>query len=329
MKKTLSLLGGLLIAAALVFVSCKKDDEVTPTINKFFSVENASLIKKDMPAPTVEDAIEVEMNSKIIPGGTSIVSLSTEKIAKKILVGMKDQAGYYEFVPSTRGTYSFLLMVNQDIVLDEDATGITVRVAIENENGEISQIWETDVELLTVGTGELQVSLSFDNAKDVDLHLIEPEYKDENGDPVSFNDRHIYYSNKIAYYSGGELDLDSNPGCTIDEINNENITYSADSFIPSGTYKVYVDLFENCVPEIATNYVVTVFYGGVLIASKAGVFEIGAESTFNPINEEYVANNTPFLTFNISGKGQKSLKTYGRAPISESAMEKESYAVHK
>ena len=289
MKKTLSLLGGLLVLTALIFVSCKKDDEVTPTINKYFSVENASLIKKAMPEATVDDEIEVVMNSKVIPGGS-----------------------------------------NQDIDLGEDARGFTVLVAVEDENGDISKIWETSVELLVVGTGALQVSLSFDNAKDVDLHLIEPEYNDEYGDPVSFSDRHIYYSNKVAYYSGGELDLDSNPGCSIDNINNENITYSSDnSFIAPGTYKVYVDLFENCDYEIATNYVVTVFYGGVLIASKAGVFEIGAESTYNPIDEDYVANNLPFLTFSIADKGQKSSKTYGRAPISESAMEKESYAVHK
>jgi hypothetical protein len=330
MKKTLSLLGGLLVLTALIFVSCKKDDEVTPTINKYFSVENASLIKKAMPEATVDDEIEVVMNSKVIPGGSSIVSLYTERIAKKILVGMKDQAGYYEILPSARGEYSFLMMINQDIDLGEDARGFTVLVAVEDENGDISKIWETSVELLVVGTGALQVSLSFDNAKDVDLHLIEPEYNDEYGDPVSFSDRHIYYSNKVAYYSGGELDLDSNPGCSIDNINNENITYSSDnSFIAPGTYKVYVDLFENCDYEIATNYVVTVFYGGALIASKSGVFEIGAESTYNPIDEDYVANNLPFLTFSIADKGQKSSKTYGRAPISESAMEKESYAVHK
>ena len=139
MKKTLSLLGGLLIAAALVFVSCKKDDEVTPTINKYFSVENASLIKKAMPEATVDDEKEVVMNRKVIPGGSSIVSLYTERIAKKILVGMKDQAGYYEILPSARGEYSFLMMINQDIDLGEDARGFTVLVAVEDENGDISK----------------------------------------------------------------------------------------------------------------------------------------------------------------------------------------------
>ena len=96
-----------------------------------------------------------------------------------------------------------------------------------------------------------------------------------------------------------------------------------------GTYKVYVDLFENCDETIATNYVVTVFYGGVLIASKSGIFDVGAESTFNPIDEQYVANNEPFLTFNIAGTAKQAPKTFGRAELSESAKEKEAIAVHK
>lgn len=319
-----------MVAATLIFVSCKKDNEVTPTISNYFSVDNATLIKKDMPEPTVNEEITVAMNSSAIPGGSSIVRVSSEKVAKKILVGMKDQAGYYEFVPSTRGEYSFLMLINQNIELGEEAKGFTVQVAVEDENGGISQIWETTIKLIAVGTGTLQVSLSFDNAKDVDLHLIEPEYNDDHGNPTSFYDRHIYYGNSTAYYSGGELDLDSNAGCSIDNVNNENITYSDTiGFVPAGTYKVYVDLFENCDPSISTNYVVTVFYNGSLIASKAGAFPAGAESTYNPINEEYVASHDPFLTFTIADKGQKCGKTFGPAVLSDSAREKEAIAAHK
>ena len=313
----------------LCFVSCKKDDEVTPTINKYFSVENATLVKQNLPEPTSDEEIAVEMNSAVIPGGSSYVTLQSEKVAKKIMVGMKDQNGYYELVPSTRGSYAFLVLVNQDIALDEDATSFTIQVAIEDEDGAISKIWESTVNLIAVGTGALQVSLSFDNAKDVDLHLIEPEYNDQYGEPVSFYDRHLYYSNVTGYYSGGYLDLDSNAGCRIDNVNNENITYSdIDGFVPAGLYKVYVDLFENCDYSIPTNYVVTVFYGGTRIASKAGVFDVGAESTFNPINEDYVANNEPFLTFTVVGQSQKCTKTFGRTPMSETAKAKEAIAAH-
>lgn len=327
MKKMLLFCGGLLIAAALLFVSCKKDDEVNPTVNKFFSVENATLIGKNMPEPTSTNEIEVSMNGNVIPGGSSIVSLYTENAVKKILVGMKDQAGYYEIQPTARGEYSLVLLVNQDIKLEEGVTSFTIQVAVEDEEGAVSKIWESSVNLIVVGTGELQVSLSFDNDKDVDLHLIEPEYVNEEGGMVSFYDRHIYYGNLMAEYSGGELDLDSNPSCRIDGINNENITYSENAFVPAGTYKVYVDLYDNCDPSIATHYVVTVFYGGSLIAKKTGVFDVNAPSTSNPIDPEYVSQNEPFLTFTIAGDGHKSEKFYGKAPMTESAIEKEANSV--
>lgn len=327
MKKIALLCGGLLIAATMLFVACGKDKEAT--IGKFFSIENATLVADDMPEATSNQTIDVVMNHNAIPGGSSYITVAAETVAKKILVGMKGQVGYYELVPSNNrdNEYSFVMLIDQDIALGEGQNTFNVQVAIVDENGEISQIWETSIELKVVGTGALQVSLSFDNAKDVDLHLIEPEYNDENGNPMSFYYRHIYYGNSMSA-AGGLLDLDSNPGCSIDNVNNENITYNDSSaYVAPGTYKVYVDLYDNCDPSIATNYVVTVTYGGALLASRSGIFEVEAPSTFNPIDEDYVAQTEPFLTFVVPNNGQKCTKTYAPAPLSESAIEKEANSV--
>ena len=288
----------MLFAATMLFVACGKDKEAT--IGKFFSIGNATLVSDKMPEASSPNNIEVLMNENAIPGGSSYVSVISEVPARKILVGMKDQIGYYEvLVPNNRDdAYSFIMTIDQNIALGEGETSFRVLVAIVDENDDVSHVWEADVNLMAVGTGALQVSLSFDNAKDVDLHLVEPEYLDIYGEPVSFFDRHIYYGIRVSA-AGGMLDLDSNVDCQIDNINNENITYNETALVPSGTYKVYVDLFNNCNPEIATNYVVTVFYDGKLLASKSGVFGTWAPSTENPINEEYVENNAAFLTFVI------------------------------
>ncbi len=329
MRKFALLCGSLLVMASMLFVACGKDEEAT--IKSFFNVTNATLVNEDMPEATSDEAIVVSMNERVIPGGSSYITLTSDVAARKILVGMAGESGYYELVPSsTRGyEYSFVLMVEQDISLGEDSNTFNVKVAIVDENGDISQIWETPVTLMEVGTGALQVSLSFDNAKDVDLHLIEPEYNNEEGETVSFYDRHIYYGNHVSY-NGGLLDLDSNAGCSIDNINNENITYNdTTSFAAPGTYKVYVDLWENCNPSIATNYVVTVFYGGALIATRSGVFDVDAPSTYNPIDEVYVAENEPFLTFSIADKGQKRVKSFDPAPLTESAIEKEAMSANR
>lgn len=314
--------------ASMLFVACGKDEEAT--IKNFFSVTDATLVNEEMPEATSDEAIVVSMNESVIPGGSSYISVYSDVAARKILVGMVGETGYYELVPSsTRGyEYSFVLMVEQDITLGDDSNTFNVQVAIVDENGDVSQIWETPVNLMVVGTGALQVSLSFDNAKDVDLHLIEPEYNNEYGEPTSFYERHIYYGNHRSY-NGGLLDLDSNAGCSIDNINNENITYNdTTSFAAPGTYKVYVDLWENCDPSVATNYVVTVFYGGALIATRSGIFEVDAPSTYNPINETYVNENDPFLTFTIADKGQKRVKSFEPVPMTASAIEKEAMSAN-
>ena len=49
MKKITLFCGALLVAASLLFVACGKDKEAT--INKFFKVENATLVTGDMPEP--------------------------------------------------------------------------------------------------------------------------------------------------------------------------------------------------------------------------------------------------------------------------------------
>ena len=340
MKKFTLMMGSLLLAVSMVFVSCKSDDseptpEPTPTptpeatIGNFFTIEGAVLMQALMPSATTDEAIQVSMNDNIIPGGSSIVSLLSEVPARRILVGMKNEVGYYEINPQSNrdNEYTFVVQIYQNIELPDG--GMTIQVAIMDEAGEISQVWETTVELLEVGTGALQVSLSFDNAKDVDLHLIEPEYIDEYGYEASFYSRHIFYGNRVSD-NGGELDLDSNASCWLDYVNNENITYNDSlAWVAPGTYKVYVDLWENCDPEVATNYVVVVSYGGSVIASKAGVFQVDAPSTFNPIDEYYVEENEPFLSFTIGNRGQKKVKSFEPAPMTPSAIEKEASSAHK
>ena len=60
--------------------------------------------------------------------------------------------------------------------------------------------------------------------------------------------------------SGGELDLDSNAGCSLGSVRNENITWPAGS-APRGTYTVLVDYWSAC-DVAATNYTVLVNNGG-------------------------------------------------------------------
>ena len=301
MRKTILSLGTMIVAVTLLMLGCVKPKETT--VNKFISVKDGVLVAKEMPSASSDVNIEVTMNKKVIPGGSSIVSVDSPVTVQKVYVGVENEYGYYEWVPSSTNC-DFVILITQDIVLGEDDEDFVVLVAILDSNGKVSEVIEKTVELIEVGTGQLQISLSFDTSKDVDLHVIEP------------NGEHIYFGNSLSE-NGGELDLDSNAGCSLDNVNNENITYGEESFVEAGTYTVYVDLWENCDPETATNYVVSAYYGGALLKTITGTFPIGAESNYCDLD-----NLEPVMTFNIPEHGKTRTKTFAPAPLTPSALEK-------
>lgn len=309
MSKKVLYFGGLLIVATMLLVSCFKTKETT--VNNYFSVQGATLVKDDMPDASSENNINVSMNSSVIAGGSSFVTVNAPVNISKVMVGVRDEYGYYELVPTTTTqSYSFTIIVNQNINLGENDS-FPILVAITDGNGKVSEIWEHDVRLIEVGTGALQVSLSFNQPKDVDLHLFEP------------NGEHIYYGNSTSD-NGGELDLDSNAGCGIDNINNENITYGDEAYVEPGLYTVYVDMWSNCSPQDApTTYTVTVFYGGNLIAAQTGTNP--AAGTFPadaPSNHANLDNLEPVMTFVIPDNGQRKTRSFEPKPLTESAKEK-------
>lgn len=336
MKKIVMFCGSLLIVAAMIFVACTPE-EVQSTIQNYFRVESSQLISQEMPAPTSDQTINVSMNGNVIPGGSSYVTVLAENAVRKILIGLEGQSGYYEFTPTAANrdyAYSFVLMVDQNIEMPEGQESLNVQIAIIDENGDVSQVWQTPVEIIEVGTGGLQISLTFDNAKDVDLHVVEPECVDAYGDSLSFYDRHIYYGHRHSV-NGGELDLDSNAGCSIDNVNNENITYNdSTAYIAPGEYKVYVDMWSNCDPTVPTNYVVTVLYGGNVIAATtgtnpyAGYFGIDYPDGHHGSS---LGDLQPVLTFVIPEGNGNRVASHQPAPMTASAIEKQaiSDAIYK
>ena len=94
-------------------------------------------------------------------------------------------------------------------------------------------------------TGDVQVSVAWNAASDVDLHVVDPRGEE------------IFYGNP-ASASGGQLDVDSNPACRLDGRQIENIRWGTSA--PGGWYTVRVDYWDACGVS-ATNYIVTVKNG--------------------------------------------------------------------
>ncbi|TYB79067.1 YfaP family protein [Bizionia myxarmorum] len=291
-----------LALVSVVIFSCSSDDDqvevVIPSVNGLFNVQDATLQTNPFPAANSDMSLEIlSINANVIPGGTSYATIQTSTPARKLLIGAIDRMGYYEMLPENNAdlNQNFILKINQLITENR----FSVILAYLDDNNHVSQPVYADLLVTTVGTGALQVSLSFDNDKDVDLHLIEP-----NGD-------HIYYGNMNSA-NGGFLDLDSNPACSIDGINNENIFYSDDATLEAGIYYVYVDMYENCNADVATNFVASVYLNGVEIPTStqnpfAGNFPVGFPS--NSGGSDIANDIAPVFSFEILEDGSRASRT--------------------
>ncbi|HRW63704.1 MAG TPA: hypothetical protein P5132_09460 [Bacteroidales bacterium] len=287
-----------LMALTLGFVSCEKDEDAKLINELFFQIPNAEFISDGFPgASSSLDApgiTSVYGNSNVLAGGSNPISVSTSDAIKNILVGVQGQKGYYKIAASdnksTNYLYIIYLIINQDLQYED----FTIVIAVLDNAGLVSTHETINVSRVDAGTGKLQVSCSWDKANDVDLHLVEPAGEE------------IYYGNSYSA-NGGDLDVDSNAGCSIDNINNENITYSETDIVESGDYIVRVDLFSNCNVTSNTNYVVTVRYNGDLITPKSGTNPF--YGSFTPDQADYGGEGDGYtvMTFNI-GSAKKSIE---------------------
>lgn len=116
-----------------------------------------------------------------------------------------------------------------------------------------------------LGTGDVQVTLRWDNSADLDLHVTDPAGEE------------IYFAVPSSA-SGGQLDVDANGTCEGDAP-VENIFWPTGG-APTGTYSVSVDYYSACDSTTPTNYVVTILVNGQEVNSVSGTLGDGDESQF-------------------------------------------------
>lgn len=217
----------------------------------------AVLRTTEPPAAGSGPTIAAKALGAFILGGTAPVEISGTTAFSKVVVSIPGIAGYWELPVTTTTRAAIFLTLQQD--LPSNTFGISY--AAGNAAAAVGPYTNMPIGVTTVGTGDIQVSISWDVLSDLDLHVIDP------------SGQHIYFANQSSS-TGGNLDLDSNPGCQIDGINNENITWPTGR-APRGAYKVYVNLFASCGRSLTT-YSVTVtrrgappqvFFGTVSSAS--------------------------------------------------------------
>jgi hypothetical protein len=192
------------------------------------------------PAAGSGPAITVGGSGAMITGGSSIRTLSSPQAFNRIIVAVDNVDGYWELtLPSAVTAEEVILTLQQNLPTGE----FNIDYALAGSTG-VGNYGSEFVDVVVVGTGIVQVSISWNTDADVDLYVVEPSAAGEE----------IYYGNTQSAL-GGELDLDSNAACSGDNVRNENITW--ESSPPSGTYTVRVNLWDDC-GAAATDYVVTV-----------------------------------------------------------------------
>jgi hypothetical protein len=204
----------------------------------------AALESATLPAAGAAPALTASSPAAAINGGSFMISVSSADPFSELVVGMAEAPDYYRVLLPAPATSADLL-----VTLDPGARAgsLALYVTAGASPTQYGPIVGQTLSVIRVGSGDVQVSVAWNSAADVDLHVVDPTGEE------------IYYGSRTSA-SGGELDLDSNAACGSDQPRNENTVWPAGE-APAGTYIVRLDYWDSCdAPQ--TDYVVTVWVKG-------------------------------------------------------------------
>jgi hypothetical protein len=231
------------VAAAVASLGCWDGKSIAPLPVPMFDsvVPRVALVEADAqslgsfaadtsPVPALAETPTVTVWSAAVVGGSTRVEVSSTTPFDRVVIDGSNQAqGYWDIVlPAPVTSTSFVLSVGPAVLM----TPVPARVAVGTNGGSLTQYASAPITVISVGTGEVQFSVSWDAQSDVDLHVTDP------------NGFRVFYGAPTSP-QGGELDLDSNAACTIDGKRNENITWPFGT-PPTGDYRVIVRLYAAC-----------------------------------------------------------------------------------
>ena len=207
-----------------------------------------------LPEPGGGPAVAVSGNRLLVAGGSVFLDVAPEPGASvdKLLVSYGDESfGYYEIDVPDAAPYRLVGQVPFDFDPADELTCIAV-TAVDHGGAPgaadcFAVFMRHEAVGIPVASGDVQVTLSWDSAADLDLHVADP-----NGDEVYFGSPEVE--------SGGVLDLEGGFPCG-DPVRNEHVAWAQPATPPPGTYEVRVSYYENCgAPE--TDYVVSIYNHG-------------------------------------------------------------------
>lgn len=242
--KTIKLYLLLILSLSLTFVSCEKDKKSSSSSSSststFFTIQDADYHNTgNLPEGSIDLIENLNINNTVINGGSSIVSFTSSQKIKTVFVSVKGKQGYYQYdfdnsnssmLTKSSYYYELILLISQNL----KEQGFVITISCVNESGDNSTSVDSEaINVIEVGTGNLQVSLSWDQLDDVDLHLMQP-----NGDKIYYGNRfegaeriefefYCYLVNKYTSHDASKLVYTNEEDWDILDEYLEEVPYSA------------------------------------------------------------------------------------------------------
>lgn len=214
--------------------------------------------EEGVPDGDVAVITSVEMRPAVSGFPATLTVTAREELSELYLqfAGDAGGPGFYKWTLEPQDLKSRNPYVYQvDLEINADLQGVvgekieyTVSGKTKNGGDEVKAVTE-ELKTIQVRRGALQISLSWDNNDDIDLHVTTPSGEE------------LYYGNKGSGGSAGELDLDSNVGCKADDPRIENVYFEAP--LINGNYVVKIHEYSGCAGR--ANYNVTANTNGTPI----------------------------------------------------------------
>ena len=257
----------LTVAGSIALVGCEatlKDtglniERVIAGVTDESGTIQANLIQGDAPNPNGGPTNTAAGFAAMVTGGSAQQTVTGASAFTRLVIAMPGANNYYELTLPTGSVAPIILRAAEG--LSNMTLGVSFAVGDPNTLGTYTS---TSVKIINVGNGDVQVSVSWSDTSDVDLHVVDPAAEE------------IYFGHR-ASASGGDLDLDSNAACSQDDPlhfphkSNENIVWPVGQ-APSGTYTVRLAYWSACNVPAPTDYVVTVATKGGTVQVFTGQF---------------------------------------------------------
>ena len=175
---------------------------------------------------------------------------------------------------------------------------VAMRVVAVDRRNQLSEPLVQQLNVLPVGRGDLEVTLSMSEATDLDLYVVEPI-------------GNVIYFDNMRSWTNGQLDLDANANCR----GNRNVRYEhifwPEGSVPEGTYQLRVDNWRNCVGGRTVDYQVIVQNCGDISLYESSAAGMGGQSNCTDPN---TASCQQVATVDVRACGGEQRVDTGKGP---------------